>query len=83
MFRIVVHTMSKKITLHFLTEIGINDEICGTRPAVGPQTRITQGREATPGAWPWIGRLIPRPLFLDCHITLVAEQYAVTRYSCG
>ncbi|XP_072044536.1 uncharacterized protein [Amphiura filiformis] len=62
---------------------GINSEICGTRPAVGPQTRIFNGRTAAPGAWPWIGRMVPRPPTWECMVVLVDEQYVLTAGFCG
>ncbi|XP_072043139.1 uncharacterized protein [Amphiura filiformis] len=62
---------------------GIYSEICGTRPAVRLQTRLFNGRTAATGAWPWIGRMVPRPPNWECMVVLVDEQYALTPVACG
>ncbi|XP_072043144.1 uncharacterized protein [Amphiura filiformis] len=64
----------------------INSEICGTRPAIGPQTRfrrVYNGRNAAQGAWPWIGRMIPRDRNWECMVALIDEQHVLTPHLCG
>ncbi|XP_072015922.1 uncharacterized protein [Amphiura filiformis] len=63
---------------------GSHDYSCGTRPTMeGPRSRIFNGRTAAPGAWPWIGRMIPRPESLvECIVVLIGEEWAVTPTIC-
>ncbi|XP_072043143.1 uncharacterized protein [Amphiura filiformis] len=64
----------------------INSETCGTRPAIGPQTRFRRlynGRNAAQGAWPWIGRMVPRFRNWECMVVLIDEKHAVTPHICG
>ncbi|XP_072012996.1 uncharacterized protein [Amphiura filiformis] len=62
--------------------------VCGNRPALeGPQSRIFNGRDAALGAWPWIGRMIPRPglrpqSLEECIVVLIAPEWAVTPTLC-
>ncbi|XP_072022844.1 uncharacterized protein, partial [Amphiura filiformis] len=56
-------------------------EICGTRTANKPRPRIFNGRDASPGAWPWIGF---SKSFDDivCAVVLIDALYAVAIPEC-
>ena len=59
------------------------NDICGTRPALQPQSRIFNGRDALPGAWPWLGRVsVQDPEQTLCTAILINNQFAASVEGC-